>query len=47
MTLQGTPLALSKSGSVYKVNGATVLCGNIRTRNATVYIVNKVLLPPG
>jgi uncharacterized surface protein with fasciclin (FAS1) repeats len=29
------------------VNGATVLCGNIKTRNATVYIVNKVLLPPG
>jgi uncharacterized surface protein with fasciclin (FAS1) repeats len=47
LTLQGKPLALSKSGSVYKVNGATVLCGNIKTRNATVYIVNKVLLPPG
>jgi uncharacterized surface protein with fasciclin (FAS1) repeats len=46
LTLQGTPLSLSKSGSVYKVNGATVLCGNIKTRNATVYIVNKVLLPP-
>jgi uncharacterized surface protein with fasciclin (FAS1) repeats len=47
LTLQGNPLTLSKSGSVYKVNGATVLCGNIKTRNATVYIVNKVLLPPG
>jgi uncharacterized surface protein with fasciclin (FAS1) repeats len=47
LTLQGKPLTLSKSGSVYKVNGATVLCGNIKTRNATVYIVNKVLLPPG
>jgi uncharacterized surface protein with fasciclin (FAS1) repeats len=46
LTLQGIPLSLSKSGSVYKVNGATVLCGNIKTRNATVYIVNKVLLPP-
>ena len=46
LTLQGKPLTLSKSGSVYKVNGATVLCGNIKTRNATVYIVNKVLLPP-
>ncbi len=46
-TLQGKSLTLSKSGSVYKVNGATVLCGNIKTRNATVYIVNKVLLPPG
>jgi uncharacterized surface protein with fasciclin (FAS1) repeats len=46
-TLQGKPVTLSKSGSAYKVNGATVLCGNIRTANATVYIVNKVLLPPG
>ncbi len=46
-TLQGKHLTLSKSGSVYKVNGATVLCGNIRTANATVYIVSKVLLPPG
>lgn len=45
-TLQGKPLMLSQAGSVYKVNGATVLCGNIRTSNATVYIVNKVLLPP-
>ena len=46
-TLQGKPLTLSKSGSAYKVNGATVLCGNIKTANATVYIVSKVLLPPG
>ncbi len=29
------------------MNGATVLCGNIKTTNATVYIVSKVLLPPG
>ena len=47
LTLQGKPLTLSKSGSVYKVNGATVLCGNIKTSNATVYIVNELLLPPG
>lgn len=46
VTLQGKPLTLSKSGSAYKVNGATVLCGNIKTSNATVYIVSKVLLPP-
>ena len=46
-TLQGKTLTLSKSGSVYKVNDATVLCGNIKTANASVYIVSKVLLPPG
>jgi uncharacterized surface protein with fasciclin (FAS1) repeats len=46
-TMEGSHVKLSKSGSTYKVNGATVLCGNIRTTNATVYIINKVLLPPG
>jgi uncharacterized surface protein with fasciclin (FAS1) repeats len=45
-TLQGKRLRLSQTGSVYKVNAATVLCGNIRTSNATVYIVDKVLVPP-
>jgi uncharacterized surface protein with fasciclin (FAS1) repeats len=45
-TLQGEALKLSRTGPVYMVNGATVLCGNIKTSNATVYIVNKVLLPP-
>jgi uncharacterized surface protein with fasciclin (FAS1) repeats len=46
-TMEGSSLKLSKSGSTYKVNGATVLCGNIHTSNGTVYIINKVLLPPG
>ena len=46
-TLQGKPVRLSRSGAGYKVNGATVLCGNIKTANATIYIVSKVLLPPG
>ena len=45
-TLEGKKLTLSKTGPLYKVNGATVLCGNIKTSNATIYIVNKVLLPP-
>jgi len=47
VTLLGKHLTLSKSGSAYKVNGATVLCGNIKTASGTVYIVSKVLLPPG
>lgn len=45
-TFEGSRLTFSKSGSEYKVGSATVLCGNIRTANATVYIVSKVLLPP-
>ena len=45
-TMEGSSLRLARSGSVYKVGGATVLCGNITTANATVYLVNKVLEPP-
>jgi uncharacterized surface protein with fasciclin (FAS1) repeats len=45
-TPHGKTLALSKTGPVYQVNGATVLCGNITTSNATIYIIDKVLLPP-
>ena len=45
-TLGGKTLTLSKIGPIYKVNGATVLCGNIQAANATIYIVDKVLQPP-
>lgn len=45
-TMEGSSLKFTRAGSQYKVAGATVLCGNIQTANATVYIVNKVLLPP-
>jgi uncharacterized surface protein with fasciclin (FAS1) repeats len=27
------------------VNNADVICGNIQTANATVYVINKVLMP--
>jgi uncharacterized surface protein with fasciclin (FAS1) repeats len=34
------------SGESFKVNGtAKVLCGNVQTSNATVYIIDTVLLP--
>ena len=44
-TLEGSTLTPSKMGAVYEVNTADVICGNIHTANATVYIINKVLLP--
>jgi uncharacterized surface protein with fasciclin (FAS1) repeats len=28
-----------------KVNGANVICGNIQTKNATVYVIDSVLMP--
>ena len=45
-TVEGSPLKVSRSGSTYKINGATVLCGNIKTASGTLYVINKVLLPP-
>jgi uncharacterized surface protein with fasciclin (FAS1) repeats len=44
-TLGGTVIIPARSGSGYQVNNADIVCGNIQTANATVYIVNKVLLP--
>jgi uncharacterized surface protein with fasciclin (FAS1) repeats len=44
-TLEGSSLKTSKMGSVYEVNNADVICGNIRTANATVYVISKVLTP--
>jgi uncharacterized surface protein with fasciclin (FAS1) repeats len=44
-TLEGDTLTPSKMGAVYEVNTADVICGNIQTANATVYIINKVLIP--
>jgi uncharacterized surface protein with fasciclin (FAS1) repeats len=44
-TLEGGTIKVSKMGAVYEANTADVICGNIHTANATVYIINKVLIP--
>jgi uncharacterized surface protein with fasciclin (FAS1) repeats len=44
-TLEGGSLKGAKMGSVYEVNNADVICGNIQTANATIYVINKVLTP--
>jgi uncharacterized surface protein with fasciclin (FAS1) repeats len=44
-TLSGSTLTLAKRGPSYRVNQATVLCGNIRTANGTFYVIDRVLLP--
>lgn len=36
----------SKMGSTYEVNSAHVVCGDVQTANATVYIIDTVLMPP-
>ena len=46
-TLQGADLEVAGSGDAFTVNGqAMVVCGNVQTANATVYIIDGVLLPP-
>ncbi len=45
-TLQGGTIQVSGSGQDFKVNGNSgVVCGNIPTANATVYLIDQVLLP--
>jgi uncharacterized surface protein with fasciclin (FAS1) repeats len=45
-TLQGQDLTVAGSGTNYTVNGnSSVVCGNVQTENATVYIVDSVLMP--
>jgi uncharacterized surface protein with fasciclin (FAS1) repeats len=40
------PITVTGSGESFKVNGqAAVVCGNVQTANATVYIIDNVLLP--
>ncbi|WP_285746141.1 fasciclin domain-containing protein [Lentzea sp. NBRC 105346] len=43
--LNGGELKIAGSGDNLTVNGAPVLCGNIPTKNATVFVIGKVLTP--
>ncbi len=46
-SLQGAPVTASGSGEEFVVNeNSNVVCGNVQTANATVYIVDTVLMPP-
>ena len=45
-TLEGATIAPARMGGTYEVNSADVVCGNVQTANATVYIINTVLMPP-
>ena len=45
-TLQGGTIEVAGSGEDFTVNEtAKVVCGNVQTKNATVYIIDGVLLP--
>ncbi|MFD9547186.1 fasciclin domain-containing protein [Nocardia salmonicida] len=45
-TVQGADVTVSGSGNTIKVADANVICGGVRTANATVYMIDSVLMPP-
>jgi uncharacterized surface protein with fasciclin (FAS1) repeats len=45
-TAQGSNLEVTGSGDNLMVNGAKVICGGVKTANATVYLIDTVLMPP-
>jgi uncharacterized surface protein with fasciclin (FAS1) repeats len=44
-TVNGGTVKVTKVGDTYMVNDAKVICGNVQTANATVFIIDSVLLP--
>lgn len=44
-TMQDRELTAKGSGDDLTINDAKVVCGNISTANATVYVIDKVLMP--
>jgi uncharacterized surface protein with fasciclin (FAS1) repeats len=45
-TLEGATVKPADMGGTYTANDAHVVCGNVQTANATVYIIDTVLMPP-
>ncbi len=46
-TVEGQELEVTGSGDNIKVNGnSAVICGGVKTANATVYLIDTVLMPP-
>lgn len=44
-TAEGGTVTVTGSGDNIKVNDATVVCGGVKTANATVYLIDSVLMP--
>ncbi|MGJ9403109.1 fasciclin domain-containing protein [Arthrobacter sp. KK5.5] len=45
-SVQGADVEITGSGDELMVNGASVICGGVQTANATVYLIDTVLMPP-
>lgn len=44
-TVEGDAVKVTGSGDSLKVNGANVICGGVKTANATVYLIDSVMMP--
>ncbi|MEW1808479.1 fasciclin domain-containing protein [Pseudarthrobacter sp. NPDC080039] len=44
-TVQGGSVTVTGSGDNLKVDNANVICGGVKTKNATVYLIDSVLMP--
>ncbi|PNI09984.1 fasciclin [Arthrobacter sp. AFG7.2] len=44
-TVQGGSVTVAGSGDELKVDDANVICGGVKTKNATVYLIDSVLMP--
>ena len=44
-TLAGDMLTVEGEGEDFTIGDASVVCGNVQTANATVYVVDQVLMP--
>jgi uncharacterized surface protein with fasciclin (FAS1) repeats len=45
-TVEGATVTVTGAGNDLKVNGVSVICGGVHTANATVYLIDTVLMPP-
>ncbi len=45
-TLEGGSVKAAGAGPDLKINDAGLVCGGVRTANATVYMIDTVLMPP-
>lgn len=44
-TVQGGSVSVTGNGDALMVDGASVICGGVQTANATVYLIDSVLMP--
>ncbi|WP_280396774.1 fasciclin domain-containing protein [Nocardia carnea] len=45
-TVQGATVTVTRDGETIEAGNASVICGGVQTANATVYMIDEVLLPP-